>query len=122
MCGNREAAEEVSQETLLNLFRTIDQLRQLARLKAWVFRIASRACLTKRRKSVFAPSRMLSLEELMPVNSGREDGSLQIADWRKLPEANVLASELRDILRIRRSAIFRKRRIAPYCYSAMWKA
>lgn len=98
MCGSREDAEEVSQETLLNVFRTVDQLREPARLKAWVFRIAKNACLTKRRKSVFAPSRVLSLEELMPVRSGSGHGSLQIADWRNLPDAAVLRSELRDTL------------------------
>ena len=43
---------------------------------------------------MFAPARVLSLEELVSVKSGREDGSLQIADWRKLPEANLLASRL----------------------------
>lgn len=98
MCGNREDAEEVSQETLLNVFRTVDQLREPARLKAWVFRIAKNACLTKRRKSVFAPSRVLSLEELMPVRSGSHDGSLEIADWRNLPDVALLRSELRNTL------------------------
>jgi RNA polymerase sigma-70 factor, ECF subfamily len=98
MCGNREDAEEVSQETLLNVFRTIAQLREPARLKAWVFRIAKNACLTKRRKSVFAPARVLSLEELMPVRSSSDDGSLQIADWRNLPDASLLRSELGNTL------------------------
>ena len=96
MCGNREDAEEVSQETLLSVFRTIDQLREPARLKSWVFRIAKNACLTKRRKSAFAPSRVLSLEELMPVRGG--NGSLQLADWRNLPDASILRSELGNAL------------------------
>jgi RNA polymerase sigma-70 factor, ECF subfamily len=94
MCGNREDAEEVSQETLLNVFKTVDQLREPARLKAWVFRIAKNACLARRRKSVFAPSRVLSLEELMPVREGKNDESIQIADWRDVPERSLLRSEL----------------------------
>lgn len=98
MCGNREDAEEVSQETLLNVFKTMDQLREPARLKAWVFRIAKNACLTKRRRSVFAPARVLSLEELMPPRSGAADGPLQIADWRNPPDADLLRSELREAL------------------------
>jgi RNA polymerase sigma factor (sigma-70 family) len=54
MCGNREDAEEVSQETLLNVFKTVDQLREPARFKAWVFRIAKNACLAKRRTATRA--------------------------------------------------------------------
>lgn len=67
MCGQREDAEEVSQDTLMSVFETIHQLRDPSRLKAWVFRIAKNAYLMKRRKSAFAPSRVLSSEELMPA-------------------------------------------------------
>ena len=97
MCGQREDAEEVSQDTLLNVFATIGQLRDPSRLKAWVFRIAKNACLMMRRKSTFAPSRVLSLEELMPV---RLDGKqkIEIADWSMLPDADVFRTELREVL------------------------
>jgi RNA polymerase sigma-70 factor, ECF subfamily len=97
MCGQREDAEEVSQDTLLTVFETIGQLKDPSRLKTWVFRIAKNACLMKRRKSVFAPSRVLSLEELMPARSEGGVG-IQIADWTELPEAGVLRSELRVAL------------------------
>jgi RNA polymerase sigma-70 factor, ECF subfamily len=120
MCGSREDAEEVSQETLLNVFRTVDQLREPARLKAWVFRIAKNACLTKRRKSVFAPSRVLSLEELMPLRSSSGHGSLQIADWRNVPDAAVLQSELRDALNEAIGDL--PELIARCCFSGMSKA
>jgi hypothetical protein len=40
-----------------------------------VFRIAKNACVMKRRKSVFAPTKELSLDELMPVkDAGRRSG------------------------------------------------
>jgi RNA polymerase sigma-70 factor, ECF subfamily len=97
MCGQREDAEEVSQDTLLHVFRTIHQLRDPSRLKAWVFRIAKNACLMKRRKSVFAPSRTLSLEELMPARF-KDNGTIDLADWSQLPETGVLRSELQSIL------------------------
>jgi RNA polymerase sigma-70 factor, ECF subfamily len=97
MCGHRDDAEEVSQDTLLTVFKTIGQLKDPSRLKPWVFRIAKNACLMKRRKSVFAPFRVLSLEELMPP---REEGGggIQVADWTELPEAGLLRTELRDTL------------------------
>jgi RNA polymerase sigma-70 factor (ECF subfamily) len=99
MCGQREDAEEVSQETLLKVFESFDQLREPERVKAWVFRIAKNACLMKRRKSVFAPSQELSLDQFLP--SSDEDGGhrrLQIADWSELPDTQVLRAELRDVL------------------------
>ncbi len=99
MCGHREDAEEVAQETLLRIFENFDQLREPERVRAWVFRIAKNACLMKRRKSVFAPKEELSLDELMTV--GHQDGDhvrIEIADWSALPEDQLLRSELRKVL------------------------
>ncbi len=99
MCGHREDAEEVSQETLLKVFESFDQLREPERVKAWVFRIARNMCLMKRRKSVYAPSQELSLDELLPIASGSgEHRRLEIADWSALPDAQLLQSELRKVL------------------------
>lgn len=99
MCGHREDAEEVSQETLLKVFESFEQLREPENVRAWVFRIARNACLMKRRKSVFAPAQELSLDELMPA--AHHDGGevrIEIADWSGLPDAQVLRSELRGVL------------------------
>lgn len=99
MCGHREDAEEIAQETLMKVFESADQLREPDKIKSWVFRIAKNACLTKRRKSVFAPARELSLDELMP--SKHQDGDqvrLEIADWSSLPDGNALQSEMKQLL------------------------
>src|SRR6185503_7393152 len=71
MCGQREDAEEIAQETLMKVFENLDQLREPDRLRPWVFRIAKNACLMKRRKSVYAPNAELSLDELMPAREQR---------------------------------------------------
>jgi RNA polymerase sigma-70 factor, ECF subfamily len=99
MCGHREDAEEVSQETLLRVFENFKQLRQPERVRAWVLRIAKNFCLMKRRRSQFAPTQELSLDEYMPALD-RDGGhvKLQIADWSSLPEDRMLRAELRRIL------------------------
>ena len=97
MCGQREDAEEVAQETLMKVFENLGQLREPEHMKAWVFRIAKNACLTKRRKSVFAPARELSLEELRPHRDG-ESGELDVADWSALPDAAAQNAELKTAL------------------------
>ena len=96
VCRQREDAEEITQEALLRVFQNLHQLKEPERIRPWVFRIARNACLMKRRKSVFAPDRELSLDELQPVVS-RQDGqkSIEIADWSALPEDEVLRGELR---------------------------
>jgi len=93
MCGQREDAEEVSQDTLLKVFESFDKLQDPEKVKAWVFRIAKNYCLMKRRKSVFAPDREYSLDELLP-GSGESPRALQVPDAGELPEDHVLRVEL----------------------------
>jgi len=113
MCGQREDAEEVAQETLLKVFERIGELREPGRLKAWVFRIAKNECLMKRRKSVFAPAAELSLDELRPrASDGAGTTAFEIADWTALPEDLVLDTELRD-------AIARALRAVPEIYRSV---
>jgi RNA polymerase sigma-70 factor (ECF subfamily) len=101
MCGQREDAEEVAQETLLKVFENLEQLREPELVRPWVFRIAKNACLMKRRRSIFAPkaSQELSLDAVMPERV-RNDGQvkLQIADWSRVPEDQAMEAEMRDAL------------------------
>lgn len=99
MCGHREDAEEVAQEALLKAFESFDQLREPERVRSWIFRIAKNACLMKRRRSVFAPEHELSLDQFLPASDG-ESGHrhIEIADWSRLPEDDLLNSELREEL------------------------
>ena len=95
MCGHREDAEEVAQETLLKVFESFDQLRDPGSVRAWVFRIAKNACLMKRRRSIYAPEREFSLDEFMPSTDTGGQMKIEIADWSQLPEDQALRSELR---------------------------
>ncbi|MGB6947224.1 MAG: sigma-70 family RNA polymerase sigma factor [Bryobacteraceae bacterium] len=99
MCGHREDAEEVAQETLLRVFESFDQLREPERVRPWIFRIAKNACLMKRRKSVFAPEHELSLEQFLPARN-QDDGEIkiEIADWTQLPDDQALQSEMKQVL------------------------
>jgi RNA polymerase sigma-70 factor (ECF subfamily) len=99
MCGHREDAEEVAQETLLKVFESFVQLREPERVRPWVFRIAKNACLMKRRKSVFAPAHELSLEQFLPArNQANGERKIEIADWSRLPDDQALQSEMKEVL------------------------
>jgi len=87
MCGHREDAEDVFQETLLTVFQKIQTLREPGALTTWLYRVVANACLTRRRKSKFAPDRELSLDELLPQGGVVEDGPV-------LPDADSPAGDL----------------------------
>ena len=102
MCGQREDAEEVAQEALLRVFEKFTELRDPERVRPWVFRIAKNACLTKRRRSLFAPSnnQEVSLDSLMPARDGQGGGvRIENADWSRLQEDQVLQAEMHKELR-----------------------
>jgi RNA polymerase sigma-70 factor (ECF subfamily) len=95
-CGQREDAEEVAQETLMKVFENFDQLREPKHVRAWVFQIARNYCLMKRRRSVYAPERELSLDELLPSAEGERRP--QVQDSGEAPEASILRTELKSRL------------------------
>jgi RNA polymerase sigma-70 factor (ECF subfamily) len=92
MCGEARDAEDLVQETFLNVFRYLEGFRYETRFKNWMFRIATTACLKKKRKPKHAPERELSLEEFMP----REGEELpdEAPEWARAPLAQVLNEEL----------------------------
>jgi RNA polymerase sigma-70 factor, ECF subfamily len=90
MCGQREDAEEVAQETLLRVFENLEQLREPEHVRAWVFRIAKNACLMQRRKSVFAPAHEMSTDELLPAE---EPSGAELP-----PDREYLRGELKAVL------------------------
>lgn len=94
MCGQREDAEEVAQETLMKVFESFDQLQDPSKVRPWVFRIAKNFCLMKRRRSVFAPDREYSLDELLPGKDEHALPRFQPADGAEAPDARILREEL----------------------------
>ncbi len=94
MCGQRDDAEEVVQETLLKAYLSLKDLRDPAALKPWVYRVASNACLRMRRRGAHAPVKEISLEEVLP-RPGDDGAPPQIADWSDIPLDRVLQGEMR---------------------------
>lgn len=97
MCGQREDAEEVSQEALLKVFENFAQLRDPRNVRSWVFRIARNACMMKRRKSVFAPARELSLDAAAGAERGAQIAG-ELADTSRGPDELLLSSERSEAL------------------------
>jgi RNA polymerase sigma-70 factor (ECF subfamily) len=96
MCGQREDAEDIIQDTLLSAFRYLKDFREETRLKNWLYKIAANACFRKRRKKKCEPDYELSLENLVPGEGAA--GRYDIPDWNEDPSMNLLRSELKSVI------------------------
>jgi RNA polymerase sigma-70 factor, ECF subfamily len=97
MCGRPQDAEDVVQDTFLNVFRYIKGFRYETKFKNWIYRIATSTCIKKRRKSKFAPERELSLDEFLPHDEASVES--QVPAWAGLPLDHVLKDELSRTLK-----------------------
>jgi RNA polymerase sigma-70 factor (ECF subfamily) len=95
VCGVREDAEDTAQETLIRLARQLKEFPDARALAVWLYKVAKSQCLMSRRKSKFAPAQMLSLDALMPKQSG---GAPEVKSWEITPEEIALNKELRSKL------------------------
>ena len=97
MCGEPRDAEDVVQDTFLNVFKYLSGFRYETKFKNWLYRIATSTCIKKKRKSKYAPDRELSLDEFMP----REETAVahQTSAWATLPLDQVLNEELGQTLK-----------------------
>src|SRR5512132_1398098 len=70
ICGHVEDAKDLVQETFLNAYRGLNDFRGEAKLSTWLYAIAARVCIRKRRKKKDEPDRELSLDEFLPTDEG----------------------------------------------------
>ena len=96
MCGEREDAKDVLQDTLIAAYRSLRNLDRPEAMLSWLYRVAANACLMKRRKRVDEPEHELSLEELGP-DPDRGPG-LEIPDPGELPDDAAERSRVRDLV------------------------
>jgi RNA polymerase sigma-70 factor, ECF subfamily len=94
MCGEREDARDVLQETFLKALESVKDLRNPEAVRSWLFRIAANACLMKRRRSKFLKEEV-ELDESVP-----ETGEMaQQPFWAALPDRALEDAELRAQIR-----------------------
>ncbi len=103
VCGESEDARDIVQETLLQAYLSLKNLEHPEALRSWLYRVASNACLMKRRKGKYEPTRELSLEELAPrpgEGPGVEipdPGSLPDEDYERLKVRERVQAAIRDL-------------------------
>ncbi len=97
MCDNPSDAEDMVQDTFLNVFKYLSGFRFETKFKNWLYRVATSACLKKKRRSKFAPDRELSLDEFLPADESAV--STELPPWAYQPLDQVLDEELGEVIR-----------------------
>ncbi len=108
MCGSREDALDVSQETAVRIWRNIGRFTGEAALSTWIYRIATNACLDhlRKRKDVLSVDALGEEGYAPPASAGEMpenalDGKETLREVAKaldrLPEDQRAAVVLRDV-------------------------
>jgi len=96
MCGDREDAKEVLQDTMLAAARGMKDFQGGSSLSTWLFTIARSFCIKKRRKSAFAPTDEVSLADVtdgLPAATPTPD---ELASRQEVKRALVAALQRLD--------------------------
>ncbi|MCU0593426.1 MAG: sigma-70 family RNA polymerase sigma factor [Desulfobacterales bacterium] len=96
MCRDESDAEDLVQDTFLNVYRYLKDFRYETKFKNWLYRVAANTALKKRRRSKFAREPELPLEELIE----REEVTApeETPEWARMPLEQLLNEELLGIL------------------------
>ena len=90
VCGQRQDAEDTMQEVLFKSVPYLPKFDSPKALAVWLYKVAKNRCQMTRRKSKFAPTASLSLEELMP---DRRDMKKLAGESAATPETSLLQQE-----------------------------
>lgn len=96
VCGHTEDAEDAMQETLVQTYRKVGQIRDAEAFRPWIYRTVRNACLMSRRRRVAEPKHLASLDELVP---GRDETlASAVPSEHPTPEDAVIGGRQRRAL------------------------
>jgi RNA polymerase sigma-70 factor (ECF subfamily) len=96
MCGDHSDAEDMVQDTFLNVFKYLKDFRYETKFKNWLYKVAASTCIKIKRKSKFAPERELSLDEFLPGDNA--EVVEKVPEWALMPLDKLLNEELAVVI------------------------
>ncbi|HEX5215988.1 MAG TPA: RNA polymerase sigma factor [Vicinamibacterales bacterium] len=99
VCGHGDDSEDAMQEALLKTYRYVGRIRDPGAFKPWLYRTVRNACLMGRRKRAGEPTRLRSLDEVVPGELARIDAPDPGKNPEQLADNAGLRRRLRRALR-----------------------
>ncbi|MEW6263612.1 MAG: sigma-70 family RNA polymerase sigma factor [Thermodesulfobacteriota bacterium] len=99
MCGNTQDAQDMVQDTFLNVLRYLRGFRGETKLKNWLYRLASTACWRRRRRGYRRDGgdnrreAALKWEDLRPPSA--QGAAMEVPAWSESPVETLMNDELR---------------------------
>ena len=96
MCGDHSDAQDMVQDTFINVFKYLKDFRYETKFKNWLYKVAASTCIKIKRKSKFAPERELSLDEFLPGDNA--EVVEKVPEWALMPLDKLLNEELAAVI------------------------
>ena len=93
--GSRADAEDVSQETFLQVYQSLDSFRNESSVYTWIYKIALNNCLQFKKK--MSRAYVESLDD--KVEMFKDDIPDEVQEWYSIPEKAVYINELLSEIR-----------------------
>jgi len=90
---NKEDAEDISQEALIKVFRSINQFNMMSSFKTWLYRIVVNTCLDFKRTQ---KALVISVDQ--PIQSGHNEFFVDIQDNRPSPEEIAQSKQTQKVI------------------------
>ena len=94
MAANQDDAEDMTQEIMIKIFRSLGSFKGNSKFSTWIYRVAVNTCLDELKKK--KNKKHLSLDAEISGDDG--EGQLEIKDDSPSPEKLAEQNELRDMV------------------------
>ncbi|MHB9053228.1 MAG: RNA polymerase sigma factor [Thermoleophilia bacterium] len=98
MLGNQQDAEDVLQDTFLNVVRSLDSFKSRSSFSTWLYRVATNAALTRlRQRTRRDKSESEFLDEVYSIKDAAHAES-RMVDWSDRPAQQLLDDEAKRVM------------------------
>ena len=92
---NKEDAEEVAQDVLFKVYRSVGSFRGDAALSSWIYRITFNAAMSRLRTARYQRAQADERQAGAADADGLSPRVLEVADWSDMADEHVLRAQLR---------------------------
>jgi RNA polymerase sigma-70 factor (ECF subfamily) len=94
---NPQDAEEITQDVLMKVYRTAGKFRGDAALSSWIYRITFNTAMSRLRSRRAERAAAQERDRVLASSTGGDrSASRPAADWSRMPDEELLRSQLRD--------------------------